>query len=183
MKQILYSAIIALAACNANNAQTEFQYIENDSTAVAPEDPKQEEDLPTTWRYEENEDKMTGKKSLTAFVVSSNTEFFDFPYDGGSRFIFGVRKGKFNDLYVATTKGQFSGSYNRKIKMRFDDEPAMVLNFGEASDGSSDVIYPDISRNKVIAKLKKSKRLLIEATFHQQGLVIMEFNVEGFNWE
>jgi hypothetical protein len=36
--------------------------------------------------------------------------------------------------------------------------------------------------NKFLKKLKKSKTLMIEASFYNEGTKVIEFNVEGLVW-
>ena len=151
-----------------------------DSTTVAtaPVEPM------NTWQYEEDTDKMTSKIELFASVEAKEKLQFNFPYAGGSTATFMIRKkdGK-TSLLLLISKGQFHYNYGeqKQVRIRFDDTPAKNYNYSEASDGSSDVIFLNDEKG-ILAQIKASKKMLIEAEFYQEGNRTMEFNVEGLKW-
>ena len=136
-----------------------------------------------TWRYSEKEDAMTSKTTTTATVGAKDELMFDFPYNGGSIAQILLRnKNGSNDVMLIVSKGQFNSSIDDNyVKIRFDDAPAKTYSYARPSDGSSDTIFLN-STAEIIAKLKTSKRVIIEAEFYQEGLKQMEFNVEGLKW-
>ena len=131
------------------------------------------------WEYNEKEDPMTSKKDFFATLPSTNTIEFEFPYNGGSKFYLNVRKKGQIDIFLNSDKCQFST--RKSIKVRFDDEKPMTFSFNEPSDGSSNIIFIN-SEKLFLEKLKKSKKLLIEAEFYNEGLRIIEFYSEGLKW-
>lgn len=146
--------------------------------------PAQEEKSHTNWIYSTEEDPMTSAKTYFARNTSTNSVNFDFPYSGGTWFYLTVRKKRNNtDLVFSISQGQFSGnSYdNNVVKIRFDDEKPITVSYLTAADGSSDVIFLE-SVQSLLSKIKKAKKMKIEAQFYQEGLRIAEFDIENFQW-
>jgi hypothetical protein len=137
------------------------------------------------WTYYEKEDKMTSSKTHFAEIEANEVLRFGFPYDGGSIATLTLRtKNKSNkDIYLRVSKGQFkSDSDGGSVKIRFDDNTAKNYSYSESSDGSSDIIFLN-NVNSITEKLKKSKVVLIQVEFYQEGLRTIEFYTEGLNWE
>ena len=137
------------------------------------------------WTYSEKEDKMTSSQTHYAEIEANEVLRFGFPYDGGSTATLTLRtKNKSNkDIYLRISKGQFkSDSGGGSVKIRFDDNTAKNYSYSEASDGSSDIIFLN-NVNSITEKLKKSKVVLIQVEFYQEGLRTIEFYTEGLNWE
>ena len=136
------------------------------------------------WLYESEEDKMTSKKIKYASVIANELLQFNFPYNGGSTAILNIRKkGGVTDMYLTISKGQFNSTYDGGyIRLRFDNNPPKKYSFSPASDASTDVIFIN-SVNEIISKLKKSKTLIIETEFYNEGIRQIEFGVQGLEWE
>lgn len=137
------------------------------------------------WIYTEREDKMTSSKKYYAEIEANEVLRFNFPYDGGSIATLTLRsKGKSSqDIYLSVSKGQFKNdSDGGVIKIRFDDNVAKKYSYSNSSDGSTDIIFLD-SVGSILDKIKKSKRMLIEVEFYQEGLRVIEFYTEGLKWE
>lgn len=135
------------------------------------------------WKYYEEEDKMTSKKIVSATVSAAEMLHFDFPYSGGSKAKFTIRKqnGRI-DIYLRVSQGQFNSSFSGgNLKIRFDQNPLKVYSFSGASDGSSDIIFINSAKD-IISRIKSSKKMLIEVEFYNEGLRQIEFNVEGLEW-
>lgn len=140
--------------------------------------------LKTKWYYETKETKM-GNSQKFAQIISDDVLNFDFPYDGGSKSIFTIRKEKGQtDIYYEISKGQIV-SVNPvdggTIRVKFDDEKPMIIGVSGASDYSSDIIFLN-STSKIISKLKTSKKMIIEVEFYNEGSRQIQFDVEGFEW-
>lgn len=139
----------------------------------------------TPWTYDENLDEMTDKKSYFAQTTSTNVLEFEFPYQGGSNFTLTIRKkpGE-TDCYIQVSKGQFLGDFSgdRTLRLRFDDANPVNYSYSMASDGSSDLVFINNVQG-FISRLKKSKRLKVEAEFYQEGRQIMEFDVSNLEWK
>jgi len=140
--------------------------------------------LSNNWIYSQNEDKMTSRITYTASIDAKDELDFPFPYNGGSvaRILVRHKRGE-NDVLLMVSKGQFNSNIvdGATVKVRFDHEKAKTYSCASPSDGSTEAIFIN-SSNKFIQKLKKVKRVLIEAEFYNNGLKQMEFNVHGFKW-
>lgn len=134
------------------------------------------------WTYSENEDKMTSKKTYFAMIDSPTDLNFSFPYEGSSAGITLRKKRGDTDIILQVTKGQFVTPYDgTTIRARFDEEPAGTYSCSEPSDHSSNVLFIQ-NENKFITKLKKHKKLIIEAEFYHEGLKQIEFDISGLKW-
>jgi hypothetical protein len=162
--------------------EREFQK-EKDSTYKANNE-KNMSNKSYKWVYTEREDKMTSRKNYFAEIDANELLRFNFPYNGGSIATLTIRsKGKSKDIYLQVSKGQFnSNSDGGKLKIRFDDEIAKSYSYSTASSGSSDIIFID-NVSSVLEKIKKSKKMLIQVEFYQEGLRVIEFYTEGLKWE
>lgn len=134
------------------------------------------------WNYSQESDPMTDKEMYFAQCTSSNSLFFDFPYDGGYPLIITVRKmnGK-NEVLLQIAKGQFSRA-EIPVKIRFDDETLKSYDFDFPADASSNYIFLH-SPSTIIDKLKSAKEVKIEAPFYQGGKQVAEFSVSNFVWK
>ncbi|WP_345953373.1 hypothetical protein [Mucilaginibacter sp. PAMB04168] len=160
----------------------------------------------TKWLYSESEDRMTSKKN---FLAENTCK--DWIYSGTDHSwpVLAIQKTE-NGNNVTLSTGTFSeansaafysGENGIFIRMRFDKERPIKFQCSRPADGTTNVIFIDRAK-KVIAKLKKAKKLLIEATLvsnpilkdrrsRKSSLVItraehkteiMEFNTAGLKW-
>jgi hypothetical protein len=189
MKLSIFLIVAAIACSCANNQQTSSltdkqvdSILTNDTTLALLASNKTE---PTaTWSYDSCSDKMDGKKGLFATCTSTNQVYFDFPYNGGSTFTLMVRNEDHqNNVILLIDKGQFQtgieGSYGR---IKFDDEEPMRITYNESTTSRSDLVFLSPA-SKIISKLKKAKKVMIETQFFQEGRQQAEFNVEGLKWD
>lgn len=135
-----------------------------------------------TWDYDTSVDEMNDSKSRFASLTSDNSEYFDFPYNGGSYLKLTVRYTKKwgTDVYVSISKGQFNcNEYDGTdyVRVRFDNGKAIKFRTTEPSDGSSDMLFLSNSK-KFITLAKKAKRILVEAPFYQEGNRVFTFTVD-----
>ena len=138
---------------------------------------------PSRWSYEQTTDKMTNKTVKFASIDANDLLYFDFPYDGGVTATFTIRKkGKATDIYLKISKGQFMDtSSGGTVSIKFDDEPKHSYSFVGSADYSSDIIFIS-NEAKLLAKLRKAKKMLIAATFYQEGTQVMTFDTEGLDF-
>lgn len=137
----------------------------------------------TTWQYSESEDRMTNQKTKTAFVISSNTVEFAFPYGGELHASLILRKKRGSDnVILKIEKGQLTcGDYSRRsVSVRFDEGPARRFSVSEAADHSSTTVFIN-NEKSFIAEAKKAKKIRIEAIVYQNGSPIFEFDTAGLN--
>jgi hypothetical protein len=184
MKKILMVAIaliatVSITSCTSSSAKTP-KTISKDSASVVKNDKPEV----NTWQYENLEDKM-GESSKIASVEANEKVNFDFPYNGGSTATLMIRKkGKDNSSVMLTlTKCQFNGTSldDINVRIKFDNEQPKTYSAGLPSDGSSDLIFIH-GGNKLLEKIKSSKKIIIEAEFYNEGNRQIEFNTEGLNW-
>ena len=137
------------------------------------------------WTYNEQKDEMRGTVTKTARVTSSNEVNLQFPYGTVSGYI-EVRKRPSDGLNVMflVDEGQilcdsFSDGH---VSVKFDDQPIKRYGCDGASDGSSDIAFLS-NETGFLASLKKSKKVIIEAEFYQQGNQQFVFDTAGLDWK
>jgi len=145
--------------------------------------------LPSRWMYSISEDKMDGSKSYFAHLISTNIVVFKDIYIRKSWFRLTIRNmNKKNEVILIMMEelaGQFMPSlYSppKTCRVKFDENSP--INFGYSSsisDGSSNMIYI-LNPQKFIANLKTAEKLMIECEFYKVGKKIIEFNVNGLEW-
>ena len=184
------TAIIALIviANLGNNDKTSNSATTTTEVATEEKQGLVETELPKEeiikWQFQEDVDKMTSKTVKYASIEANEELEFKFPYDGGSVASLTIRKKDGgNDIYLSVSKGQFNGTYDGgQIRIKFDDEQPKKFSFVAPSDGSADMIFIN-SEKTIIAKLKNTKKIIIETEFFNEGNRQMEFDVAGFKWE
>ena len=87
------------------------------------------------------------------------------------------RWGKHVILYIE--EGLFTcGSYCR-VLVRFDKGRARSYRYVKASVGNQIFIQ---GYNRFVSRLKRAKKLYIEAYFYREGARVLEFNVQGLDF-
>lgn len=155
-----------------------------DTTSIVENLPLPEEHK-SSWKYEKSEDKM-GNISKRAFVKSDDLIFFDSPYSGGSTAFLVIRKtGSDLDIYVTVEPSQMNlySDYDGRnvINVRFDEEKTVKWKYNEAADNSSNILFIN-STSRFLEKLKKSKKVVIEILFYEQGTRQIEFNTKDLKF-
>jgi len=145
------------------------------------------ESIPVSnWEYSSDIDKMTSDTVFDASLPAKEELQLQFPYNGGSVATVNVKKkGGENSVFLYVTKGQLIAANamgNGTIKARFDNDKPEQYSVVGASDYSPNYVFIN-SESKFIAKMKKAKRLILEAEFFNDGSRQMEFNIEGLSWE
>ncbi|MVN90445.1 hypothetical protein [Mucilaginibacter aquatilis] len=190
MKKIFTLLLMAglFSSCGSSTSSSSLSdSITVDTSAVIETDFSQAKEKPaentSKWTYKEEEDKMTSKKKYFADIEANNELNFDFPYDGGSTGSIMIRKKNGEtDVMLSISKGQFNtGVDGTSITVRFDDDKPVTFECSEASDNSSDLLFINNTK-KFISRLKKSKKMNVQAEFYESGLQIMEFTTAGFVW-
>src|SRR3546814_15591449 len=67
------------------------------------------------------------------------------------------------------------------VSVKFDDQPIKRYACDGASDGSSDIAFLS-NESGFLANLKKSKKVIIETEFYQQGNQQFAFAAAGMDW-
>ncbi|MFC6267303.1 hypothetical protein [Frigoriflavimonas asaccharolytica] len=161
---------------SSTGSKTENQNVVSDTASTS--------EASTKWQFQEDVDKMTSKTVKYASIDANEVLEFEFPYNGGSIPSLTIRKKDgVNDIYLKVSKGQFNSSYDGgNLRIKFDDEQPKKFSFSGASDNSMDIVFIN-STKTIISKLKKSKKIIIEVEFYNEGVRQMEFDVSGFTWE
>lgn len=135
------------------------------------------------WEYDSRQDKMRGITMKFARTISTNQHKFKFPYHGGSRISLVIAKKNEEDrIYLMISKGQFLCPDVCQINVKFDSEEIQTYDASTSSDGSSNFLYINKS-DEIISKLKKTKYLVIESEFFNEGSCQFEFNISTLKWE
>lgn len=137
------------------------------------------------WVYDSSVDKMTSKATHAAIISSDNTLSLKFPYAGKNHAAIFVRQQPRDGLNVLLSidKGQLQCDLDGcAISVRFDDAPPQRWSMSRAADHSSTVLFFN-NAQKFVQQLKKARRVLVQATFFQNGDQIMEFSAtEPLSW-
>ncbi len=135
------------------------------------------------WTYSEKEDEMRGSVSRFARLGASEPISLDFPYGESTPELVIRQDPKYGfDIYI-TANGQFlCRSYdNDTVSVKFDDGEIEQWACGDAESGSSDILFI-INAESFLAKLRKAKRIIVEADMYQAGRQQMAFDVKSLKW-
>lgn len=140
----------------------------------------------SSWSYDEYQDKMGRGIIKTASVRSINEFQFDFPYQGAQRatLALGLRSHpEYAQVVVLSIeRGQFlCGIADCYVTVRFDQGKAQEFIAAEPSDNSTTSLSIT-NYDSILAGLRKSKKVYIEAQFFQEGTQVFEFDVSGLKW-
>lgn len=135
------------------------------------------------WSYGERPDKLRGAMTAFASLRSTNEASFEFPYQGGSRMSLVLRKSARSGSHVILTiaPGQFVCLLECSVHVKFDAGKVETLGASGASDGSAQSVFID-AYGRFLGKLKKAKKVTVEADFYQEGPTQFEFDVAGLVW-
>lgn len=136
------------------------------------------------WEYSSSEDAMRGEARRVASLKSETVIYLNRPYHGGSSVALCIRSHpKFgSDIFFSLDNGQFFlDPFGDSISVKFDDGPIENFRCVGGKD-STDLIF--ISNYKgFLAKLKTSKRLIVELPFFQEGEKQLSFSTAGLEWD
>ncbi len=135
------------------------------------------------WKYTSSINEMDGVETFNAVTKSTNKIEFDFPYSGGSDFNFIVYKSNGNYGFAMTvSSGQFMTSIlgDECVRFKFDDGESIVVPYNSPTNAQFDIIYPEFSV-ELLAQLKTSEKLLIEAPFAMTDRKVIKFNIAGLD--
>lgn len=140
---------------------------------------------PKNWTYETSPDELHNKDTKFAITESVNQAYFDFPYNGGSNLMLSIRKNHAGtDAYITISKGQFvcGASSGCDVAFKFDNGEIMNVTMVGPDSYASDVLFVklDSTEEKIINKIKASKKLIIAPNFYQHGTVQFTFDVSKY---
>lgn len=139
-----------------------------------------------SWDYSTSIDKMTSQKTVHAVIRSSNSLSLQFPYKGSNfgRLLVRQHPKYGTDVIVDVDKGQIlCRSYDGcSVSVRFDSGKPSTFSATPPADHSSDTIFLQ-NAQRFIASARKAKRILVQLTFFQSGMQVLEFEVdEPLKW-
>ena len=169
---------------NTNNNNSQVNTVVSENQTAASETQK-ENTQPENWLYDTSKDELHGTTTKVAVNLSLNQAQFDFPYSGGSNLVLTVRKNHAgSDVYISITKGQFVCGVvdGCEVAFKFDDGKIMSVTMVEPDSHASDVLFVglDSTEEKIINKLKTSKKLIIAPKFYEYGDVQFTFDVSNY---
>lgn len=130
----------------------------------------------------DDEDPMSGVKSKSAALLSTNNIHLPFPYEGDTHGTIMLRKHPRmgTDVMVAVSDGQINCiSYSGcSVTVRFDEGKPIKFSANEAASGTNKVIFLRKTK-QFIASIAKAKLVRIEVPMYGAGNRIFEFNSEG----
>lgn len=135
----------------------------------------------TFWRYSDSKDEMTSKENHYADLPSDNAiRFIRYnKYQRSALSTLYIRKQDGEDgVILEVVNGQF---ITGEAMVRFDNKKLITFETSAPEDGSNNQVFITPAK-KFIRLLKKSKKVLIQTEFYQNGSKIIEFTPAGFKW-
>ncbi len=146
-----------------------------------------ENETKTAWEYSQEKDEMRDATTYYATNDSTNTANFGFPYGTSKAEIILRKSPKFgNDVMFSIHSGQFNSCFDGcKITVKFDNQKLENYSMMGTDDGSSDVLFISGSKNtkRFVDQLRKSKKVIIEASFFDHGREQFIFETDGLDWK
>lgn len=144
-----------------------------------PEEPE------SAWSYSEDKDEMRGGTTYYASLTGTNTLNLGFPYGDQQGKVLVRQSPQFGfDILLGVDSGQIlcNSFSNSHINVKFDDGPIRRYGCTDASDGTNNMIFVQGAKG-FLTNLKKSKKMVVEAAFYQNGMQQMTFETAGLKWE
>lgn len=136
------------------------------------------------WEYRSNDDPMTGKKVNVAFVRSSNTHDFKFPYAKPQRATLSARRHPQhgNDIILSIERGQLQcPSYSGcSVMVRFGDAAPRRLRAAGPADSSTETLFIE-GYADFLRRMQAVDEVRIQASVYQEGSPTWTFDVSGFD--
>lgn len=178
---IIFTVVIGVIGTMGNN----YSDKSNTNQVSQGEGVPVEEPKPSNWLYKTSKDELHNKDIKFALTESTNQAQFDFPHAGGSNLILSIRKNHAGtDVYITITKGQFVCGIvdGCDVAFKFDNGDIMNITMVEPDSYASDVLFVklDSTEEKIINKIKTSKKLIIAPNFYQYGTVQFTFDVSNY---
>jgi|GEM_PF-2064443 hypothetical protein len=188
---LLASLILCISySCNLQPQNNSSLQKSKDSTSITATNTKQvtPSQLDTSyhtdkWDYKMSQDSL-GNKFYFATIFSPETLDFKPMYDTGIIAVFGlVHRFKENLVVLRVSEGAFihNNGATDSLRIRFDDNTAEEFAYYRSNTAREGDILIEPAK-KLIDELKRSKKIVIEATFYKNGTRQMEFNTANLMW-
>lgn len=132
------------------------------------------------WKYSEDKDDFDGRESKYCSIDAEN-EIKGAVWGSKPRILVRLRGKKELDVMVIAEGVVFghSGSSD-KVRLKFDDEQPFNVGYDEAADGSPDKIFLR-SASKIVERLKKSQKLVVELPVFMESGERATFIIAGYS--
>ena len=153
------------------------------ATAPSTPDATKSPEVVSKWEYSEDKDQMRGTTTKFAVLTSENTVNLDFPYGSHTGDLQFRRRPEDGLNILLHVQGQFlCNSYNDgHVSVKFDDKPIQKFSCAEPGDASTGWLFISPA-SKFLAETRKSKTLVIEAPYFQNGNQQLTFSVAGLKF-
>ncbi|OIT25322.1 hypothetical protein [Glaesserella parasuis] len=139
------------------------------------------------WEYEQEKDELRNSITYRADNASLNAVDFGFPYHGSKLYLTLRKDPKYGNDVMFFINGQFNGCMinSCKITVKFDDGKLESYRMVGSDSGSNDTIFIENAKSvkTFVDKLKKSKKLIVEASFYNYGKGQFTFDTQGLEWK
>ena len=142
--------------------------------------------IQSKWEYRQNKDELRNATTYKAMLSSNNAVNFGFPYESSFMYLTLRKDPKYGNDVVFTVNGQFNSCYDScKITVKFDDNNLETYRMVGSDGGSNDTIFIESQKSMkaFVSKLKKSKKLIVEASFYDHGKGQFTFDTQGLEWK
>lgn len=136
------------------------------------------------WKYNFSTDAMRGTMSKSALLLSDNSVSPGSYYASDTTLAMVVREEqKRLTLHVSVNpRGQLWCQYNNcTVAIKFDDEKPVNWSMSKAAAGHADTLFFN-NETRLLAKLKSSKKAIVEVTFYDKGTYQFNFKTAGLSW-
>ena len=183
---VLLSAIGSAVGEKASSLSSDASnQTEESSAPIAEQDGTATSEIRSNWIYSETNDAMRNATLKFARLNGENELDFSFPYGSGNSTQLVVQQRPEDGLsvFLEIEKGQFlcRSFGDSAISVKFDEGRVERFRCTDTSDGSSNIAFI-LPANQFLNKLRRSKKLVIEAEFFREGNRQIIFNTDGLNW-
>lgn len=139
------------------------------------------------WEYNQETDELRNQNTYTARNISTNIVDFGFPYNE-SPMVLTLRKDpKYGNDVIFFVNGQFNGCMinSCKITVKFDEGKLENYRMVGSDGGRNNTLFIENAKEMktFVDKLKKSKKLIVEASFYNHGKGQFTFDTQGLEWK
>lgn len=139
------------------------------------------------WEYETEKDEMRNASTYLARNSSINTVDLGFPYHATPLTLLLRKDPKYGSDIIFVINGQYAaGCFNGcKISAKFDNGKIENYAMVGSDSGGNDTLFIESKKSQkaFMDKLRKSKKLVIEASLYNYGEAQFSFDIQGLKWE
>ncbi|HEY0011226.1 MAG TPA: hypothetical protein VGB79_00060 [Allosphingosinicella sp.] len=172
--------ILATTACQPVNSSNDAADVNMGAERNANGAEAASRGADSRWTYSAERDEARGSEVKFASVTSSNTEHFDFPYQGGSQAVMTLRRHPEwgLDVYFTVRPGQMVCGIRGCSALVNIDGRQQHVSLTTPADHSSDTLFV-LGAARFINRLKNSRRVIVELPFYREGQRQFTFETAG----